>query len=335
MVDHRPIGRLTTARLDAPAEGSAAHDARLFIPRDAAALAVGADDVAEAIQEAAASAGQPIEIVRTGSRGMLWLEPLVEVEIDGVRHGFGPLEADDVTGPRGRWPCCGESRRALRPSEVARPGREDRLLRASDAPDLCPLRRHRSDFARRVSRHRWLRRSDSRAVADAGRHRRRSHEVRTARTRRRRLPDRHQVEDRARNHLRSEVHRLQRGRGRQRHVRRSHVDGRRPVHADRGDDDRRPRCRREQGLHLRAVRVSARDRDAPDGDRHRAERRSARRRSVAGSTHAFDLDVRSRRGLVRLRRGDGAAREPRRPARHRARETAAAGTHRTLRPARR
>ena len=52
---------------------------RLFLPRDAAALAVGADDVANAVQLAAASAGQPIEIVRTGSRGMLWLEPLLEV----------------------------------------------------------------------------------------------------------------------------------------------------------------------------------------------------------------------------------------------------------------
>ncbi len=69
---------------------------RIFIPRDAAALAVGADDVAAAIQQAANAAGQPIEIVRTGSRGMLWLEPLVEVEIDGVRHGFGPLDVDDV-----------------------------------------------------------------------------------------------------------------------------------------------------------------------------------------------------------------------------------------------
>ncbi len=69
---------------------------RIFIPRDAAALAVGADDVAAAIQQAANAAGQPIEIVRTGSRGMLWLEPLVEAEIDGVRHGFGPLDVDDV-----------------------------------------------------------------------------------------------------------------------------------------------------------------------------------------------------------------------------------------------
>jgi len=71
---------------------------RVFVPRDAAALAVGADDVATAIQQAAERARQPIEIIRTGSRGMLWLEPLVEIEIDGVRHGFGPLEPGDVSG---------------------------------------------------------------------------------------------------------------------------------------------------------------------------------------------------------------------------------------------
>ncbi len=44
------------------------------------------------LARAATAAGRTIEIVRTGSRGMLWLEPLLEVEIDGVRHGFGPLE---------------------------------------------------------------------------------------------------------------------------------------------------------------------------------------------------------------------------------------------------
>ncbi|HKE87342.1 MAG TPA: NADH-quinone oxidoreductase subunit NuoF [Vicinamibacterales bacterium] len=69
---------------------------RFFIPRDAAALAVGADDVARAIQRAAAIADQPIDVIRTGSRGMLWLEPLVEVEIDGVRHGFGPFEPGEA-----------------------------------------------------------------------------------------------------------------------------------------------------------------------------------------------------------------------------------------------
>ncbi len=70
---------------------------RVFIPKDAAAIAVGADDVAAALQRAAISAGKPIEIVRTGSRGMMWLEPLVEVEVNGSRrYGLGPLEAGDI-----------------------------------------------------------------------------------------------------------------------------------------------------------------------------------------------------------------------------------------------
>src|SRR4051794_40453412 len=40
----------------------------------------------------------PIELVRTGTRGACWLEPLAEVEIDGVRHGFGPVTTADVPG---------------------------------------------------------------------------------------------------------------------------------------------------------------------------------------------------------------------------------------------
>lgn len=70
---------------------------RVFIPKDAAAIAVGADDVAAAVQRAAISAGKVVEIVRTGSRGMLWLEPLVEIEINGTRrYGLGPLEPGDI-----------------------------------------------------------------------------------------------------------------------------------------------------------------------------------------------------------------------------------------------
>jgi formate dehydrogenase iron-sulfur subunit len=79
-------------RSDASSEPAA----RLFIPKDAAAVAVGADDVAVAFAKGATAAGQAVEIVRTGSRGMMWLEPLIEVEIGGVRHGFGPVEASDV-----------------------------------------------------------------------------------------------------------------------------------------------------------------------------------------------------------------------------------------------
>ncbi len=72
---------------------------KLYIPRDAAAVACGADEVAAAFQKAAKKAKAKISIVRNGSRGMLWLEPLIEVEAaDGKRYGFGPVSEDDVDG---------------------------------------------------------------------------------------------------------------------------------------------------------------------------------------------------------------------------------------------
>ena len=69
---------------------------RLFIPKDVAALAVGADKVAKAIADAAAARGKDIRLVRTGSRGMLFLEPLVEVETPGGRIASGPVAPRDV-----------------------------------------------------------------------------------------------------------------------------------------------------------------------------------------------------------------------------------------------
>ncbi len=71
---------------------------KIYIPKDAAAVACGADEVAEAFKKQAKKAALKIEIVRNGSRGMLWLEPLLEVEAaDGVRYGFGPVQEEDVT----------------------------------------------------------------------------------------------------------------------------------------------------------------------------------------------------------------------------------------------
>jgi len=64
---------------------------RIYIPRDAGAVAVGADDVAAALEQAAAAGGTTIEIVRTGSRGLYWLEPMVEVATARGRVAFGPL----------------------------------------------------------------------------------------------------------------------------------------------------------------------------------------------------------------------------------------------------
>ncbi|MAC82157.1 MAG: formate dehydrogenase [Rhodobacteraceae bacterium] len=69
---------------------------KIWIPMDSAAKALGADEVAAAITAEAAAKGIDIQLIRNGTRGMIWLEPLVEVEIDGVRHGFGPVEPEDA-----------------------------------------------------------------------------------------------------------------------------------------------------------------------------------------------------------------------------------------------
>src|SRR5579862_2983596 len=70
---------------------------RIFIPCDAAAVSVGADEVVTAFEQAAAKRCAAIEIVRTGSRGLLWLEPMVEVATAKGRVAFGPLIDADIT----------------------------------------------------------------------------------------------------------------------------------------------------------------------------------------------------------------------------------------------
>jgi len=69
---------------------------RIFIPRDAGAIAVGADDVTLALTQAAASRGVAVELVRTGSRGLYWLEPMIEVATPRGRVAFGPLTPADA-----------------------------------------------------------------------------------------------------------------------------------------------------------------------------------------------------------------------------------------------
>ena len=71
---------------------------RLFVPCDAAALALGADRLVAALTAEAARRGAAIEIIRTGSRGMVWLEPLVEVQTAAARVGYGPVTSGDVAG---------------------------------------------------------------------------------------------------------------------------------------------------------------------------------------------------------------------------------------------
>jgi formate dehydrogenase iron-sulfur subunit len=72
--------------------------ARLFIPGDMAAVAVGADEVAEALAREAARRNLGLEIVRTGSRGLFELEPLVEALTAAGRVGYGRVAAGDAAG---------------------------------------------------------------------------------------------------------------------------------------------------------------------------------------------------------------------------------------------
>jgi formate dehydrogenase iron-sulfur subunit len=71
---------------------------RIFVPRDSAARSVGADGVALAIAQEAVRRGLAVQVVRNGSRGALWLEPLVEVETAEGRVAYGPVEMADVAG---------------------------------------------------------------------------------------------------------------------------------------------------------------------------------------------------------------------------------------------
>ncbi|WP_395068781.1 formate dehydrogenase beta subunit [Paraburkholderia silvatlantica] len=69
---------------------------RIYVPRDSSALALGADAIAEAIEREAAARGASIELVRNGSRGLLYLEPLVEVQTPDGRVGYANVEPGEV-----------------------------------------------------------------------------------------------------------------------------------------------------------------------------------------------------------------------------------------------
>jgi formate dehydrogenase iron-sulfur subunit len=70
----------------------------VYVPRDSAALALGADAVADAIRAEATRRGLSIALVRNGSRGLFWLEPLVEVTTTTGRVAYGPVAPADVAG---------------------------------------------------------------------------------------------------------------------------------------------------------------------------------------------------------------------------------------------
>jgi formate dehydrogenase iron-sulfur subunit len=74
------------------------HAPRVFISADATACALGAHQVASGIAARAQAGNHAIEIVRNGTRGMVWAEPLIEVETGGARIAYGPVTLKDLDG---------------------------------------------------------------------------------------------------------------------------------------------------------------------------------------------------------------------------------------------
>ncbi|TAN52398.1 MAG: NADH-quinone oxidoreductase subunit NuoF [Methylococcaceae bacterium] len=70
----------------------------VFVPRDSSAVSLGAERVADAIAQEAARRGSELRMVRNGSRGLYWLEPMVEVATDAARVAYGPVQPQDVPG---------------------------------------------------------------------------------------------------------------------------------------------------------------------------------------------------------------------------------------------
>ncbi|MCF7695081.1 MULTISPECIES: formate dehydrogenase beta subunit [Mycetohabitans] len=69
---------------------------RIYVPSDTTAIALGADEIAQAIAGQAARRALDIELVRNGSRGLSWLEPLVEVGTAAGRIGYANVALQDI-----------------------------------------------------------------------------------------------------------------------------------------------------------------------------------------------------------------------------------------------
>ena len=69
---------------------------KIFIPRDSSAIGLGANLVADAFTRVVQSNNADVQIVRNGSRGLIWMEPLVEVETETGRQGYANVTSNDV-----------------------------------------------------------------------------------------------------------------------------------------------------------------------------------------------------------------------------------------------
>ena len=69
---------------------------KIYVPLDSVAVALGADELAQNIVDQAGVRGIDVTIVRNGSHGMVWLEPLVEIETEQGRVAYGPVSPDQA-----------------------------------------------------------------------------------------------------------------------------------------------------------------------------------------------------------------------------------------------
>jgi formate dehydrogenase iron-sulfur subunit len=68
----------------------------VYISGDSTAISIGANRTAAAVVKEAAQRGIDINLVRNGSRGLYWLEPLVEVVVNDERVAYGAVNPSDV-----------------------------------------------------------------------------------------------------------------------------------------------------------------------------------------------------------------------------------------------
>ena len=297
---------------------------KLYLPKDATAVSLGADEVAAAI---AAHAGAKVEIgaqrlarpvvARAAGRGRR-RRPAASAYGPVTRRGrAGLFAAGFLDGGAHRAGASGSSR------SIA-------LFQEPAAPDLRARRHHRSGLASpTTSRTAATRARAARWPWSRPRHRQGRDRLGPARPRRRRV-SRPASSGRpcsarpaGQKYVVCNADEGDSGTFSDRML----MEGD-PFDADRGHDDRRPRGRRDAGLHLPALGVPARG--------SRAQRRRSPRRMPAGylggdmqgSGKALRARGARRRRRLHLRRGDLAAREPRRQARQGALAAAAAGDRR-------
>jgi formate dehydrogenase iron-sulfur subunit len=70
---------------------------RIFVPCDSVAVALGANQIANEIAQQSIVRALPVELIRNSSRGLFFLEPLVEVEVNGTRIAYGPVTLESIT----------------------------------------------------------------------------------------------------------------------------------------------------------------------------------------------------------------------------------------------